>query len=449
MDTTSLLLNTLLAMLLGAAVGLKSEYQRDGTTDTKIIGGFRTHATLALLGVISGALLLSGQQVFAIVISTALFFMILSYYVSGLIHKNIVGIGDEMSAIFAHLIGILVILQPFPLKFLIALTVLVVFIANRKHEFHGVKNYVSKEETIEYTLFAIVALVILPFLPNHSYSLAEMGSIGTLLGTLDIAHIDQLVALEIINPFKTWFIVVFVSGLDLFGHVLSKFISGEKSTFWSATIGGFVSSTSTTISLAIQSKTEHTKAAVNNLVAAALSANAASFIQILILVAPVSFAFLGKIFVPTAILAIGMFAIAYSMHGVSQETEPAVRIDADKRDKDIFKLEPALKFALVLTLVKLFTKLALVYLGDSGFLASSLLASVAGMDAIIINISQLVNSAEIALSLGYVTYMGANAVNLATKVIYSYSTGNASFAGKLALRMGIVFTLALLAGLII
>jgi len=100
----------------------------------------------------------------------------------------------------------------------------------------------------------------------------------------------------------------------------------------------------------------------------------------------------------------------------------------------IFALGPALKFALLFSLIKLASKLSLVFFGQNGFLAATALGSLAGLDAIIINTSELAAN-TITFKTGILALILANAINLLSKVVYSFTQGKKDFAIKFGLSM--------------
>jgi len=447
---THLLLNTIIAILLGTAIGLKTEEEKSRKVTKNILGGFRTHALLALLGVISAIFYSSNNLLISGLITGTVLLLVILYYASGAFQNEAYGITDEISAIFTHLIGLLLILQPISTKYIIAFVVVIVFITTRKKMIRKVRTHITEKEVIQYSLFAIIALVILPFLPNESISLDKIEALKPILNSLSFYKSQTVWALDIINPFKIWFIVVFISGLDLIAHIMSKFISQKDSLFLSAAIGGFITSTSTTVTLAIRSKTKEAKNNIDELVAATLAANASSFIQILILVAPISYLFFKKIFIPTMILAIGGYILALIIRSKNKKKSIIYNnLSNEKEDKEIFRIEPAIKLALLLTVIKLISKIALIYIGPSGFIISSMFAAMVGMDAIIINIAELTNILSITLELAFFTYMAANFVNIVSKIIYAHISGDKEFAKKFTFYISILFIISFIVGIII
>jgi len=98
---------------------------------------------------------------------------------------------------------------------------------------------------------------------------------------------------------------------------------------------------------------------------------------------------------------LGMF-LFYSLKGRKENVN--VGQEQTSRGENVFSIYSALKFAFILTTIKIITKICLAVFGQSGFLASSMIASFIGIDAIIINLSEMAGSVitfkEAALALG-------------------------------------------------
>ena len=101
--------------------------------------------------------------------------------------------------------------------------------------------------------YAIIALVALPVLPDYSYKLKD---IPVLPGILEGFNVDlgKFDTLDLINPRNIWFIVVLITGIDVFGYILSRIVGSKSGFAVTSFMAGFVSSASTTQSLALRSK---------------------------------------------------------------------------------------------------------------------------------------------------------------------------------------------------
>jgi uncharacterized membrane protein (DUF4010 family) len=406
------------ALLLGAAIGLERESSGQ-TNETLVGGGVRTFALVSLLGALAGLFYINNLPLVFGLMSAAFVILLSSYYVMASWHMKDFGLTTEMSFVLTFLIGISATTGIIPLQLVVAVAVVLILILALKDESKRFIAGITQHEVDSFISYAIVALVILPFLPNVGYTIADVPFLRSLLEGfgLDIGRFETL---ELLNPRKLWFIVVLVTGIDVIGYILSKFVGTKKGFTLTSFIGGFVSSTSTTQSLAQRSKASKT---VNYLVGAALLANMASFFQVFLLVGPLNAHWLVSI--TPALLAIilsaGLLAYYYlrQPHEEEQQTEGKV--------KKIFSIVPALKFALLLVTVKIITGLCLVFFGQSGFLISSIIASFAGLDAILVNLATLAGQ-SITFEFALLTFLLVNATNLLSKSVYSFLQGDRKFA---------------------
>lgn len=309
-----------------------------------------------------------------------------------------------------------------PLSLIISIFVVLVTILAFKSKSKKLLGGLSHYELESFISYAIIALVVLPFLPNIGYTVSDIPFLPSFLQSYGV-DLGKFATLEIINFRKIWFIVVLVTGIDVMGYLLAKFIGSKKSFTTASFIGGFISSTSTTQSLAQKSKKS---TIVGYLVGAAILANLASFFQIFLLVGPLNSQWLVSI-TPTLIILIVTSACIAAYFLRKKET---VHVEnKTDQNKKIFSLLPAIKFAGILILVKFITKICLIIFGQSGFIISSVIASFAGIDAIVVNLAEMAGKA-ITFKFALFTFILVNATNLLSKFMYSYLQGSKKFALK-------------------
>ena len=440
MESIALPLKLLLSIVLGGLIGLERS-SAPGTEDRKEFmnrgdtWGIRTYSLISLLGAISGLLFLFGYLYLSIITTVSFFILIFIYYgVGGWMIKSM-GLTTELGAIFSFLIGYFVVSNIIPLQLVIAISIVIELILSVKEKSRTFALGLKRSEVDAFIGFAIIALVILPFLPNQAYYLTDIPAIKNMLEAYN-SNMFFFQQLEIINPFKLWFIVALITGIDVFGHVLSRFSGKNKGVIMTSAVGGFISSTSTIHSLAMKSKNSTN---INELVTAAMVANLTSFIQIFVLVAPLNSRWLVSI-TPVLMTIIGstvfVSLIFYlkdrkKMSVISHsQNENVGSINDDGDDNRVFSLKHALLFALLLITVRVLTKAALILYGESGFLASSVLASFTGIDAVVINLAELADKAISAKSALF-TLLFVNATNLLVKVVYSIPKAKKEFCIKL------------------
>jgi len=437
MAPLSIPIKLILALILGAVIGLEREsYEKKiDKSITSGVGslGVRSFSLITLLGAIAGLVYSTHYSLYLLI---SIFFMVLllTYYIIGSLFNKDNGITTELGIIFSFLIGIFVALDIFPVQLIVAIVIVIIGILSIKEKLHGFVSDIKSNELGAFLSYAIIALVILPFLPNQSYSLSSVPNLTKFLSTIGI-EINSIINLPLINPFNIWKVVVIITGVDLFGYLLEKGLGKNKGWLVTSLVGGFVSSTSVTQSLALKSKNTTNS---NKLVTAAIFTNLASFVQHFFLIATVNAIFLVRsIYYVGAIIITALIIGLYFFRKQKNSQDDLKDTKKSFEDHKIFSLGPALKFALIFFIVTLVTKFSLVLFGDQGFLITTALASITGLDASTINISQLAGS-TISFQIGLLALIVANAVNLIAKTIYGFMQGSRDFSFKFALSISFI-----------
>ena len=410
----------MLALIFGAAIGLERESSKQNEPH---VGGIRTFALVSLIGAIAGIFFLHQFELIASIIVIGFVVLLISNYVIEGIATKDFGITSELSALTTFFIGLLVMLGIVPLQIIMAILVMLIFVLSQKPQTTQLVAGLSRHEIQAFISYAIIALVALPILPDYSYRLHDIPALPHILKGLNI-ELGKFEDLDLINPQKIWIVVVLITGIDVFGYILGRVIGTKRGFALTSFMAGFVSSTSATQSLAQRSKYT---SFVNHLVGAALLANLASFLQIILLVGPLNPAWLVSISPAILLMVItaGIFAWVYFKNNQPTATDDHV----EKKTNPIFSLAPALKFAGLLIIIKVITKICLIEFGESGFIISSIIASFAGIDAIMVNLAEMAGQ-TISLKFALITFLTINATNLLSKSVYAYLQGNRSFAIK-------------------
>lgn len=439
----SVVVKLLLSLLLGMAIGLERESYELQIDKTKRSGigslGIRSFALITTLGTVSAILFQLYFYLFLIISSTFCLLLIAYYILGSLITKDN-GLTTELAIFWSYLIGIFVGLNIFPIQLIVAITVILMLILSLKQKIKLFVAGIKQFELESFISYAIISLVILPFLPNTGYFLKDIPFLKNILSAFQI-NFDRFLNLEIINFFGLWKVVALVTGVEIAGYFLEKTIGQKKGWLLTSIAGGFISSTSTTQSLAQKSKnTKNT----NRLVSAAVFANLSSFIQLFILLASVNLLFLSKNII--YIVSISISAVLIGIYFLKREDKKSENLTETKenlKNDKLFSLMPALKFALLFLFIKLITKFSLIVFGNNGFIISTILGAVTGLDAVTINTAELAGK-TITFQTGVITLILANAVNLLSKSGYAFAQGSKPFAKKFFVSVLIIIAFSFL-----
>jgi len=101
--------------------------------------------------------------------------------------------------------------------------------------------------------FALISLVVLPILPNKNYSPLDVPGLGDLLVGLNV-DVSFLSQLNVFNFYHIWLMVVFIAAINFVGYFLVKMVGSKKGYGVLGFVGGLVSSTAVTLSMAGESK---------------------------------------------------------------------------------------------------------------------------------------------------------------------------------------------------
>jgi uncharacterized membrane protein (DUF4010 family) len=418
----------MLALIFGATVGLERESSK---TNDPHVGGIRTFSLIALIGALAGVFFMHDYTTLGLTVVGGFFVLLISYYVSEAVHTRDFGITSELAAISTFLISILVMLGIIPLQITVAIFVILIFILSLKSQTTQFVAGVSRNELQSFISYGIITLVALPVLPDYEYKLKDIPILPQILQGLKI-DLGQFDSLDLVNPRKIWMVVVLITGIDVFGYALGRIVGTKNGFALTSFMAGFVSSTSATQSLAQKSKGT---SRVNSLVGAALLANLASFLQVFLLVAPLNVQWMVSIApaILFMVIAAGLMAYIFFKRNevIKGESEPT------KKATPIFSLLPALKFAGLLIIIKIFTKISLIVFGQSGFIISSIIASFVGIDAIIVNLADMAGQ-TITFQFAFITFLTINASNLLGKTVYAYIQGSKSFALRFLISVGFI-----------
>ncbi len=430
----------LIALLLGAAIGLEREFQHQ-REKVKDFAGFRTFILIALLGALVGYLS-EELNSNALLIATLVAFMVLlvaCYLVVSLEEKRI-GATTEMSALITFFLGILVLKGFIILSVIIA--IIVAALLAYKPQMHKFARKIEAVELYSTLKFGLISLVVLPLLPNKGYTLLDIPILHEIIESIPTLALI-LAQIDVLNPFKIWLMVVFIAGISFVGYILIKTVGAKAGLGLTGFMGGLISSTAVTSSLSIESK--RAKKLVNVFVFGTIIASCTMYFRVLFEVLVLNKSLLKYLIVPIGLMAV--VGLGYCLYLYLQKKKPSKNTKHFEFNSP-FALGPALKFGLFFGFVLYIAKLFQILFGDTGIYIASLLSGLADVDAITITMASLANTGDVTSVVAVSAITIAVCSNTVVKGGIAYLFGAKEFGMIIMKVFGAMLAVALIAILI-
>lgn len=407
-----------ISLALGAFIGLQfRKTAEEGGYTKEAFAGMRTSMAITLLGYLAVLLSSYYKPTFLIFSSFFLILILISYAHAAFIKERPGGTSEiTLAALF--LVGALVGYGQTNIAIIV--TIILSIIASGRSQLYRISDKFSQLEIIETVKFAIVIFLILPLLPNEA--------------------IDPL---GVLNPYTIWLMVILISGIGFIGYMASKFIGKKGGILLSGFIGGSVSSTAVTTTMAIENKKKPKY--LNSFAMAILLASVMMYIRVIIEAVIINQAILGRLLIPIGAMLVTMIGFTlYSFYFRKKKTEKTPKLRKEMAIDTPFSLKPAIKFSLFFVVILLLIKLSELYLGDKGIYLTAIISSLADVDAITISLSNLSADHTIAETLAIRAITYAVIANTLIKIIYIRMFGTKLLTEK----MMTVFIVTALVGIV-
>lgn len=400
-----------LALAAGLLIGLERERSapRDPRSDS-FQGGIRTHPLVALVG---GVATLSARQLgFGPVVLAflAVAVLLIVNYAGDVLRNGHRGITSEAAFLLSFLLGVLAtthgVIEPLGSRALVVAgtAVIATFLLSAKHTLHPLIRRTSGEDVAATLKFLVVAVVVLPLLPDRAF------------GPYDV-----------LNPHELGLLVVLVSGISFLGYATIRLLGPERGLGVTGLVGGLVSSTAVTLAMSARVRERPELAEPGAL--GVMLASTVMFVRVLVVVAVVFPALVGRVVYPMLLGAAGGLVACWILWRRSRR---AALPPSGIQLRNPFELGHAVFFAVLFGAALLGTKAASVHLGSGGTLAAAVLAGATDADAVALSIADLARGGGITSAFSAVAVFVGVASNTVAKGLLALSAGGARF-GRLVL----------------
>jgi len=376
-----------LVLALSFLIGFERE-ERKQLEGALMFGGVRTFPLIGLvsysLALVSGTDLLAWMLGFAVVGG----FMLLSYQRKAAAAQD-AGMTTEMSGLATYLVAGLVYQDQYWMAATIA--VVSVLLLDLKKALEGLTHRVASGEIATVAQFLVLTVVILPIVPNHDF---------TRFG---------------LNPFRTWLVVVAVSGVSFGSYVVQRLLEGRGGVIISALLGGIYSSTVTTVVL---SRAARRKPRPNLFAGSILGASGVMYARFLILIA-----FFNTALAATLLPGFAIGALVGALGGwfvASRNDGPDGPEESVQPSVNPLELKAALLFAVVFIALLVLTTLVRETLGRPGLYTLAGIVGVTDVDPFVLGITQA-HTGVLPLKVAATAIIIAASSNNLIKAVYARS----------------------------
>lgn len=395
LETKTLLYRFATALAIGLLVGIQREHSAFSEhKHSSLFAGVRTFPLFALTGCAAAWVAdLSGSPGVLVAGCALIGLLVVAAYAARSRHGD-VGMTTEAAALLCVFIGALCFYGH--LQIAVALGIACAVLLTAKLELRRFVSRITREDEFAVLKFAIITAIVLPVLPNEP------------LGPPP---------LDVVRPYQVWLMVVLISGIGFFGYVLVKLAGPRRGLGLTGVMGGLVSSTAVSFSLARRS---HSRAELAPAIGLALLiAWSMMFLRILFEVAVVNRSLLSGLWLPM------LSATAVGVAGCVWLYRRAGRGDTDATEiSNPFELGPALRFGLLFAVILILSRAAQLWLGETGIYVSALVGGTTDVDAVTLSMAQM-SRGETGLS-----------DDVATRAIVLAAMVNTLFKGGIVMATG-------------
>lgn len=396
-----------MATVAGLLIGFEREQSapKRGQTGEASLGGVRTHPLVALVGALTT--LLSGQlgPVLPLAAFAAVVVLLAISYASE-VKRDDRGLTSEAAFLLSFLLGVLSASSTVlpdamdRLGLVMALTVIVTLLLSIKPSLHALVQRVSHEDLFATLKFLLVAVVVLPMLPDH-----DTGPMNAF------------------NPRSVGWMVVLITGVSFVGYVAVRWVGSNRGLAITGLVGGLVSSTAVTLTFSGRARAEpHLR---NASALAVVLACGVMTIRVPVLVAITHSALLGAVLLPLGFMTAASGLVAVFLYRTKGKV---VASAGEVNVPNPVELSSAVKFALLYAGVLFVSRLAHAHLGTRGVYLTGILAGTTDVDAITLSTARMAADGVLAATPAATAILLATAANTLVKCGIAVAVGGRAFA---------------------
>lgn len=348
-----------LSLGLGLLIGIQRGWTLRREAAGSRFAGVRTFALLGLTGGIAAAVQPIGRIAAGVLLASAALLVVLGY-LRTVRDTGMISGTNALAGLVTLGCGFLAAAGSPQVAAIVAVSA--TMLLTLRPQLHRWIKGMTEAEVSAVARFALISLVVLPLLPDHS------------LGPYDAW-----------NPRQLGMVVVLVSGFSFAGYLASRRFGATRGTLMMAAMGAMVSSTAVTAALATRLRDDRENAAV--LVAGIAAASAVMLVRVIVLVAllaPIALPALSLLLAPAALIS-----LAAALWGLLAGRQAGAAKASPVALRNPLNLATALILTALVMAMAVAARWMIDRVGEAGLAAVLALSGIADVDAAVITIGGL------------------------------------------------------------
>ncbi len=382
----------LLLLGLGFFFGLAFEEFYAGVKKARP-GGVRTFPLLALIG----ALLYRLDPIRLLPLSVGL--LVLGGWLACYYWRHVgetddegkpnVGLMVPVCNVLAYLIGPVALIEPPWIA--VGATVSGMLLLTGRERLHGLARHIESGEILTAGKFLVLTGLVLPLLPDQ-----------------------PVTTLTDITPHQVWLAVLAVCTVSYASYLLQRYVAPAGAGLWVALLGGFYSSTATTVVLARRVRAD--PSTLRQAQTGIILATSVMYVRLLIIIA----IFNWPLAVGLAPMLLALTACGLAMAGVWQWINRAQAGPADSvgSSSNPLELGAAVVFAGLFVVISLLSAWARSHYGATGIYLLAAIVGVSDIDPFVLSLAEHATG-DLPVGVGIVAILLATSSNNVLKAVYT------------------------------
>ena len=399
MDADDVLIRLGTALAIGLLVGVERGWRSREEGEGERAAGLRTFALVGLSGGVWGLLAKSVGPVPLAVAFFAVAAALTLFRWRETERDGTLGATTLVAAFLTFALGALAVLGD--LVAAVAAGVATAGLLAAKDWLHAGLRILTWPELRSALILLAMSFVVLPVLPDRGFG-----------------------PYEALNPRSLWLMTIVIAGVSFIGYVAVRVVGERYGSLITGIVGGLVSSTATTLTLARRTKAGESWRPE---LAGSLAASAVMFARVALVVGLFGASLLPRLAAPLAAAALVTIAIGLYFGRPWQPAESGgAALEKSAAYRNPFDLTQVLAFGAILAVVVFLTRALTDLFGSGGSIALAAIAGLGDVDAVTLSMTGAART-SVGPQIASIAILVAVATNSAAKAVLAFLAGGSHF----------------------